>query len=413
MINPRHIQYTLYNILIFILSVLFLVSQAFATNSIDFPDVFTNDPLERDEILAELVDLNIVKGYDDGTYRPLTFVNRAELTKMIITAKKIDTTSKTYISCFPDLNRLDWFTPYICEAKEQGFVNGFSDGNFHPEENIALSEALSILSKAFKWDLEDSTKITTEPFFDTELNSWYISYFKYAKDKLIIQELSKYISPHRLLNRKEAAEYIYRTLLSSKGEKIIWKTFGSSDDSYQEILATDIKPAIPADYEFPSQSQRGYPNACYGFAVMNLMQYKYSSGIKAEELGPNIDWDYNFIWDDPVFDNFGKYYDTDVIFAYYVTPSYVLNKLAYGEPVTLYRNYYVNGTNVGHHAVAFSFDESGIYFGDSANGVITHIAYDEIFTNEWDQTNLNMSELRVVKGDGERKLQWEDYEDLK
>lgn len=393
-------------IIVGIFVVLLISNQVLAAEEIKFSDVFENDPLNRDGILNELVSEEIIQGYPDQTFRPLNLVNRAEFTKMVISAAGIDTTSQEYIPCFNDTPRTEWFTPFVCEAKERGWVKGFDGNYFKPTEGVTLSEALVILSKAFKWDVPDSSEVIVPVFDDTELNSWYIGYIAYAKDNLIIQELSSEISPHRLLSRKESAEYIYRTLLHDRGEKIEWKIWGNANDTWREMIATDIKPAIPPSYKFPSMSQAGYPYACYGFGVINLMEYKYKSEITPKALGENTGWDYSFIWEDPVFEAFGKYYDSDVIFGYDIGARYVYNKLAYGEPILLYRKYYIDGKNVGHQAAAFSFDDTGIYFGDSATGAVTLIPHEEVFNIQWFGKALNTSEIRLVKGDGAYKDQW-------
>jgi len=386
-------------ILIAFVSLNLIIPYSNAEETALFPDVFPNDPLNS--ALELLVQEKIIQGYSDGTFQPRKQVNRAEFTKMVITAKNIDVGAKDYASCFADTHRTAWYTPYVCEAYEQKWVKGFEDGLFHPEEKVDLSEALVILSKAFAWDLKNSDQIIVMPFADLEKDDWPLPYIEFAKEKLILQELSNFISPHRILNRKESAEYIYRTLLLSRGEKISFLKVGKINENYKTILSRGIKPAIPVDYDFPSKGQTGYPYACYGFAVINLMDYKFQLSIDPVDLGENIGWDYNFIWDDPQFKAFAAYYDTDLIMGYNLSPAYIFEKLVYGEPVVLYRAYYIDGKNVGHQAVAFSFDDNCVYFGDSANGSVTCIAYDDIFTEKPLGTTKNVTELRMVKGDGE------------
>ncbi|KKP39341.1 MAG: S-layer protein [Candidatus Peregrinibacteria bacterium GW2011_GWF2_33_10] len=387
----------------FLISCLFFSQIIFAEN-ISFSDVFPNDPLNTESTLNYLVNANIIKGYDDGTFRPLQFINRAEFTKIIVSANGLDVTQKEYTPCFTDTPRWEWYTPYICEAYEQGWVKGFSDNLFHPEETLSLAESLSILSKAFDWELKTPASIRQMPYQDVNNTDWSLPYLDYAKKNLILQELNRYISPQHILNRKEAIQYLYRTILLNKGEKITWNKTGNDDQSYQEILATAVKPAIPIDFDFPHQSQAGYPYACFGFSAINLTNYKYNLGLQVEDMASNIGWDKNGIWNDEEFDGFAKYYHTDVIFTYYASPAYVFEKLKNGEPVVMYRYYYINGENVGHQAVAFSFDDQGIYFGDSANDSVQRIPYEDLFKEEWNNgKTLNVFEFREVKGEGQKK----------
>ncbi len=374
-----------------------------------FSDVFPNDPVN--DAIETLAPMDVIKGYEDSTFRPLNFVNRAEFTKMIITAKGIDLTEKEYVSCFDDTPRWEWYTPYICEAYNKGWVSGFPDGLFHPEETISIAEGLSLISNAFEWNMKSKSQITQMPYSDVKSDDWFLTYMDFAKRNNILQELSYYISPNKILDRKSAAIYIYRTYLWANDEDIDVLLKGEYDDSYEDVLATGIKPAIPVDYSFPHKSQTGYPYACYGFAVINLTNYKYNAGYDIETLASNISWDKEFIWNEIEVDNYAKYYDSDTIYIYYASPAYVLNKLAYGEPLIIYRNYYLNGKNVGHQAAAFSFDDVGIYFGDSANGTVTRIPYDELFQKQWGNgKTLNVYEYRKLKADGEEKAQWGDLD---
>jgi hypothetical protein len=369
-----------------------------------FSDVFPDDK-NLNTALNTLVPEGVIKGYSDNTFKPLNFVNRAEFTKMIITAKKIDVLNKTYEECFDDVKLTEWYAPYVCEAYLQGWIKGFNDGFFHPEENLSLSESLSILSKAFKWTLKDAKKITQMPYQDILSADWFLPHMEFAKRNLILQELSVFISPNRILDRKKSAEYIYRTLMISQGQKLNWDKIGTANQTYQEVLSTGVKPAIPPTFDFPHKSQSGYSYACYGFSVINLTNYKYNLNLNIEDLATNIGWDKYGIWTDEESNNFAKYYDTDVIFGYYTSPAYVFEKLADGEPLVIYRQYYIDGKNVGHQAVAFSFDELGIYFGDSANGKVTRIPYEEIFLAEWDNKAYNAYEYRLLKADGSEKIQ--------
>lgn len=58
---------------------------------------------------------------------------------------------------FPDVVREQWYTPYICTAKIKGVVKGYDDGNYKPAQNIAYSEALKIIYETYE-DAGDATQ---------------------------------------------------------------------------------------------------------------------------------------------------------------------------------------------------------------------------------------------------------------
>lgn len=95
-----------------------------------------------------LKDKNIIKGYSDNSYKPESFVNRAELTKMVISSKYSSaeiSRCDTNIYSFPDVNTDEWYAPYVCVAKKNNIIHGYRDGLFRPESEITLPETIKII----------------------------------------------------------------------------------------------------------------------------------------------------------------------------------------------------------------------------------------------------------------------------
>ena len=134
-----------------LLTTVFLLS-FFATFANDanaeFIDVFPGD-LYEDAI--DYVDTNgIVSGYSDLTFRSASSITRDQFTKIIILAKF---TQEEVDACtslpFPDVSSTNVFWGYICLAKQEGIVNGYSDGLYKPLNFITIGEATKIISGAF------------------------------------------------------------------------------------------------------------------------------------------------------------------------------------------------------------------------------------------------------------------------
>lgn len=144
----------------------------------------------------------IVRGYDDGTYKPDKTLNRAELLKVIV-ASSFDEWSYDYYdgeSCFNDVPANQWYTQYVCFAEAQGIVEGYDDGTFKPNEDVNFVEALKIMFKGMDVQLTSSNE-----------NPWYQKYYDTAE--------SNYLIPYELSNkyahdfsRAQAAEVIMRIL---------------------------------------------------------------------------------------------------------------------------------------------------------------------------------------------------------
>lgn len=175
-----------------ILSLLPLTSQA------AFTDVESSHP--HAEAISYIEEQSIVKGYDNGEFRPQNNINRAEFTKIILESQ-FD--KSTIYACdisqksFSDVGYGDWFTPYVCLAKQKGIIGGYNNGTFGPGKNINFAEASKIITQSFNISTGDGT-----PWFAP-----FITALSEAKAiPLSITNAEKNIT------RGEMAELIYRLM---------------------------------------------------------------------------------------------------------------------------------------------------------------------------------------------------------
>src|SRR5690606_38925588 len=83
-------------------------------------------------------------------FRPDTSITRAELVKMIIHCNSDQHFDLNYQINFTDIRSSDWFYAAIVAARSAGWIDGYSDQTFRPNQNITRAEALKIiLSSAF------------------------------------------------------------------------------------------------------------------------------------------------------------------------------------------------------------------------------------------------------------------------
>ncbi len=86
-----------------------------------------------------------IDGYEDGTFRPLQYVNRAEALKMILLTKHATVADGE--STLSDIRESDWFHKYVSFAVKKGIVSGYKDGTFKPGNMITRAEAAKIIVK--------------------------------------------------------------------------------------------------------------------------------------------------------------------------------------------------------------------------------------------------------------------------
>jgi len=103
-----------------------------------------------------LSDLEIIKGYPDGTYKAENTVTRAEAAAVIfrmLAGKESSSENYKGATDFSDVAKEHWACGYINFAVEMGIVNGYPDGTFGPEKQITYAEYVTMLARALGLDI--------------------------------------------------------------------------------------------------------------------------------------------------------------------------------------------------------------------------------------------------------------------
>ena len=167
------------------------------------------DGHKYEDAVRYLAENNIIQGYPDGSYKPENSVNRAEFTKIIVGAKLGSNPTHKAASCFPDVKASDWFASYVCYAKDEGIIGGYSDGSFKPGNNINLAEATKILVNTMAVEVSSD-----------DGGQWYEVFIRSMQDQSYIPDSFSDVS--QLVNRSQMAEMVHRIMeeISSKPAKI-------------------------------------------------------------------------------------------------------------------------------------------------------------------------------------------------
>jgi hypothetical protein len=140
------------------IALLALPAMAFGQSSkpwLNDPYTFPDVPKKHQnyDAIKYLTAYQIVQGYPDGTFKPDQGITRAEFTKVIVGAlfskTDIDYCLSRSGQPFPDTGLDEWFTPYVCTAKERGIVGGDGNGKFRPGDLLNVAESARILASAF------------------------------------------------------------------------------------------------------------------------------------------------------------------------------------------------------------------------------------------------------------------------
>lgn len=97
-----------------------------------------------------LGNLEIINGYNDGTYRPSDNVTREQFAKIVVCSinKSDDALAMGSYTCkFSDVSDGHWSIPYINYISNKEIIKGYADGSFGPANTINYAEASTIICR--------------------------------------------------------------------------------------------------------------------------------------------------------------------------------------------------------------------------------------------------------------------------
>lgn len=171
---------------------------AFATN---FPDVEATASYAQ--AVQELSALKVISGYDDGTFKPDNLVTRAEISKMIVDALAEGNTAaaSSSTSKFADVRNAGsnghWATGYINQGVTDGWIAGYDDNSFGPDDNVTYVQAQKMLVAAVGYDIYANAK-----------GGWPAGYKMYAASLDITNGVQGVTSDDQQLTRAQVAQMI-------------------------------------------------------------------------------------------------------------------------------------------------------------------------------------------------------------
>lgn len=94
--------------------------------------------------ISYMNELGLIKGYPDGTFKPEKSITRAEFAAM---ATRFANLFGGGLQGFVDVPYTHWANDVISKAASAGWVSGYPDGTFKPENKITRAEVVSITNR--------------------------------------------------------------------------------------------------------------------------------------------------------------------------------------------------------------------------------------------------------------------------
>ena len=172
-----------------------LICPVMATSS--FPDVDEN--ANYAEAVEYLNDIGIMRGDNKGNFNPDNPVTRAEMATII--CNMLNESEDLAVSDnFTDVPTTHWANKYIAKASELGFISGYGNGKFGPEDTVTYAQAITMVVRAM--NLEE---------YAIEAGGYPNGYISVAGDKGLAGSFSS--SPEEFLTRWQIADIIFGSYL--------------------------------------------------------------------------------------------------------------------------------------------------------------------------------------------------------
>lgn len=157
--------------------------------------------------IETLAGAGIVNGLEGNRYEPARAVTRAEFAALLTRIMGVQAESNSTVT-FPDVKAGQWYTDVVAVATKKGWIRGYEDGTFRPNNVISREEMAVILVRANQW----STSASQLAFTDKgTIQSWAIGAVTTVTEKALVNGYpDNTFQPKNSASRAEAAVILYR-----------------------------------------------------------------------------------------------------------------------------------------------------------------------------------------------------------
>jgi len=178
-----------------------------------FPDIQGN---WAQAFIEGLASRGIIRGFPDGTFRPNAPVTRAQFAAMIRQA--FDQPLERPATQFSDIPANFWALDAIQEAYRMGFLEGYPNNIFLPDQNIPRVQVLVALVSGLDLSAPaQSTALLNQAFQDAaQIPDWAQTSIAAATVNQMVVNYPNvaFLNPNQTATRADVAAFIYQSLVS-------------------------------------------------------------------------------------------------------------------------------------------------------------------------------------------------------
>ncbi len=213
----------------------------FVTSSVPVPDPTSLKDVAGHwaaPFITAMVQKGLIAGFPDGTFKPEEKLTRAQYAAIV--AKAFNETLSSTTTTFSDVPSDFWGKDAIVKANRMGFIAGFPDVTFRPNDNLTRVQAVVSLASGLK--LRDGDATTLGYYTDrAQIPSYATDAVAIATEKRMVVNYPnvKELNPMREITRAEVAAIIYQGL--------VVKGLATAITSSHIVVASDVKPKPLSD----------------------------------------------------------------------------------------------------------------------------------------------------------------------
>ncbi|MGN7479363.1 S-layer homology domain-containing protein [Solibacillus silvestris] len=170
----------------------------FAQTSPSFSDVKSN--YWAAPVIYELVEKGFMEGYKDGTFKPNNMTTRAEAASIVARTMGVELTT----DFVPDFNDVSEKHPYykeICKLAEMGIIQ--NESAFQPDAPLKRAHITKMIALAFAVEIDQNNKAK---FKDLPKNYWAKDYIESLADAGIVKgKTATVFEPNQFVTRAHVA----------------------------------------------------------------------------------------------------------------------------------------------------------------------------------------------------------------
>lgn len=121
--------------------------------------------------VSTMANAGIIAGYPDGTFKPNAPITRAEFATI---AARFSGQLAVGSGGFTDVSASHWAARYIATAQDLGWIAGYPDGTFRPDQAITRAEAVTLINRMLERAVETHhMRANMVTWSDCAITAWY------------------------------------------------------------------------------------------------------------------------------------------------------------------------------------------------------------------------------------------------